>query len=267
VGQEYFIALKLKPYGVTLPLNSEGLNGEVAYSTSCEDFAQSIKPRQVLSKLLERQSFVELARCFGIFAQDYIAGSRKLDVNFVVYSKREVIRPIDVDGMFKEYCLKLSLYRRLAENRIDLVLNLFLPQLQVVQKEFNLSGTLQLRTRANALLCATASQIFFTIEPCCKIACSLGDLEFGRRVATDAINNHDDVFRTLKTLARGSYVFDFNALAKLYAYTIETRIVADYTDFFHGQYDAAQFLVQLMLPAAQHIFNSQSGLLFECAGV
>jgi hypothetical protein len=188
-------------------------------------------------------------------------------VDLVAYSKTEVIRVIDNEGLINQYHLKLSLYKRLAENRIDLVMNVLLPQLQLVQDTLRQVETTYLQTRVNTLLCATASQLFFAIEPCCKIACALGDLDFARRIASDEINQHIDVYRTLKVLAQASYAFDFDALAKLYAYTIETRIVADYTDFFHGQYDAAQFLFQLMLPAAQHIFNSQKQLLFECAGV
>jgi hypothetical protein len=233
----------------------------------CDDLAQSIKPKVVLNKLLQQNAFVELADCFRVFANAYDTNSSQIDLAFVSHSRSAVIQIIEKEKLRGQYDLKLSLYKRLAEQRLDLIVNAFVPQMISTQAQLKVSAQTDFLTRANTLLCATASQTFFAIEHCCKIACALGDLDFGRRAATDVVNSHTDVFRTLNALGRRGFVFNFGALAKLYAYAIEARIAADYTDFFHVQYNATGFVFDLMLPATYHVLKSQKDLLFQCAGV
>jgi len=241
----------------------------LSIDSRCDDFAQSIAPKEVLRKVLGQSAFVELVQCFQSFSAKYVSNMNQIDIDFVRFSRGTVIDMIRREGLLDQYHLKLSLYKRLAEHKINLVRHILLPQIVSTRDQMQRSSSdiASLSALANTLLCAIASQLFFAVEHCCKIACALGDLDFARTVASGGINSHKEVYRTLNALTQAGHALDFKSLSRLYAYAIETRMVADYTDFFHVQYDPYQFLLDVMIPAAHHIFNSHRDLLFECAGV
>lgn len=241
----------------------------LSIGSRCDDFAQSIKPREVFRKILDQVAFPELVQCFQSFSSNYVSNMDQIDISFIQFSRSTVIDTIQREGLLDPYQVKLSMYKRLAEHKIDFVWRFLLPQINLTREQIQRSSgdVGSLSVQVNTLLCVTASQMFFAVEHCCKIACALGNVDFARTVASGGIVSHGDVYGTLKILSQAGYVLDFKSLSKLYAYAIETRMVADYTDFFHLQYDAAHFLFDVMIPAARHIFNSHRDLLFECAGV
>ena len=118
----------------------------------------------------------------------------------------------------------------------------------------------------NGILCASVSQLFFSVEHCCKIACCLANENLARKVSRGIPVNHPDIFRVLKRLSAQGFLLDFGSLTKTYAYVIKTRMAADYTEFFYERFDVNPF-VSVLLDTTINILNSQKQLLFECAGV
>lgn len=241
----------------------------MSVANRCDDLAQSIGPKEVLRKILDQAGFEDLVRCFESFSASYASNMNQIDIDFIRFSRGTIIDTIRSEGLLDPYRIKLSVYRRLAQNKIDLVCHFLAYQIAFTRDQIQRAdGDIgSLSALANNLLCVTASQIFFTVEHCCKIACGLGDVDFARTVARGGIKSHNEVYRTLKIMSQVGHALDFKSLSRLYAYAIETRMVADYTDFFHVQFDPAHFLLDVMIPAARHIFNSQRTLLFQCAGV
>ena len=245
---------------------------QVSYPNGCEELAKSISP-WTLNAILEDETFSELIECFRSFSETYVRSRTEVDVEFIRFSRGVVLQTIKQCGLMDRYLFKLSLYKRLAEYKIRLVEEVLCPQLLSIEdrlREMSVEDAETMRRNwilRNSLLCSSISQIFFCIEHCCKIVCSLGNVEFAQKVACDKIIQHENVFKTLREFGGKRYLLDFDALRRLYAYAIKTRMVADYTDFFHERYNGTSFLFHLFLPVAYDIFNSQKQLLFECAGI
>mgnify|MGYP001114175285 CR=1 FL=1 len=240
----------------------------MSYLGRCEELAQSIRPK-VLREILEYDAFTNLVQCFLSFSESYTRSRAEVDIDFIRFSRGIILQTIKNEGVIERYLFKLALYKRLAEYKIYLVDHLFHPLFIGSYPRIGTSRTLAWfeLISMKSLLCSSISQIFFSIEHCCRIACSLGDVKFAQKVAGDEIIDHRDVFKTLKNLSERKCLLDFNSLRKLYAYAIKTRMAADYTEFFHEEYDAGPFVFSVMLPAAINILNSQRELLFECVGV
>ena len=241
-------------------------------SRRCEQLALSISPKS-LKEILNDATFTDLVVCFRSFSDSYLKSRTEIDVDFIG-SSRHVVKVVEKDNLKDRYIFKLSLYKRMAEYKIQLVREILLPIMMSLQEDLDrmtveeASVTLaQMNIRRNGLLCSAISQLFFAIEHCCKIACSLADPEFAEKIAHDDIIQHSDVFRTLKILGRQKYILDFDSLRAIYAYAIKTRMAADYTVFFYELYDAGGFLADILHPVANDIFNSHKYLLFECVGI
>jgi hypothetical protein len=89
---------------------------------------------------------------------------------------------------------------------------------------------------------------FFAFESSCKILSSLGCYDFAANVANNQIIQHEEIWRTLKSLAKEEnskrctkclltenwkFQISFKSVANAYCYAILTRMLSDYADLFY----------------------------------
>ena len=90
------------------------------------------------------------------------------------------------------------------------------------------------------------SQMFFALEFSCRMICALGCYSFALKVSKAEVIQHDEVWKQLKRFGEKqghqceicvvrntcNFEVDFNALARIYAYAMKVRQIADYTTKF-----------------------------------
>ena len=238
----------------------------------CEDIASSISAT-TLKDIINGPAFSELMSCFQLYSQSYLASRGKVDTKFIQAFKSVVEPSIREDNLIDPYLNKLTLYKKLAGYKVELVVKTLYPYLAEICHELTTITPSEKESREknlwiarNGILCASVSQLFFSIEHCCKIACCLAHERLAKKLAKGVPVGHTDLFRVLKHLSAQNFLLDFSSLTKTYAYVIKSRMAADYTEFFYEQFDVNPF-VTLLLYATGNILNSQEQLLFECAGI
>ena len=238
----------------------------------CEDIANSISAT-TLKDIVNESAFLELMSCFQLYSQSYLASRGQIDTKFIQAFRSNVEPNIKQDNLIEPYFKKLILYRKLAGYKVDFVVKTLYPYLAEISHELTTmtpsekeSQEKNLWIARNGVLCASVSQLFFSIEHCCKIVCCLANERFAKKLAKNIPVGHTDLFGVLKHLSAQGFLLDFSSLTKTYAYVIKTRMAADYTEFFYEQFDVNPF-VTVLLHATMDIFNSQKELLFECAGI
>ncbi|MBA7505813.1 hypothetical protein ES706_04490 [subsurface metagenome] len=92
--------------------------------------------------------------------------------------------------------------------------------------------------------------MFFAFESACKVFCSFGCYAHSIKYARGEIFSHSDVWKTLKRLGRVEekqninclicsiektchFTINFEALANVYCYAIQIRMLSDYDEFFY----------------------------------
>lgn len=238
----------------------------------CEEIASSISPT-TLKNVVNGSVFLELMSCFQLYSQSYLASRGKVDTKFI-QAFRSIVEPsIRKDNLIDPYLNRLVLYRKLAGYKVELVVKTLYPYLAEISYELTTMTPGEKETQEknlwiarNGVLCASVSQLFFSIENCCKIACCLAHEKLAKKLAKGIPVGHTDLFGALKYLSTQGFLLDFSSLTKTYAYVIKTRMAADYTEFFYEQFDVNPF-VTVLLHATINILNSQKQLLFECAGI
>lgn len=238
----------------------------------CEDMARSISPA-TLKDVVNESAFVDLILCFQRYSRSYVASQGQIDLGFIKVFRSVVEPNIRKDSLLVPYFNKLILYRKLASYKVDLVLTTLQPYFTEMSYKLKTMTPSEIETQMtsfwiarNGMLCASISQLFFSIEHCCKIACCLANEKLASKVARDIPVYHGDIFQVLKDLGRQGFLLDFDSLKRTYAYVMKTRMAADYTEFFYEQFDVNPF-VSVLLGATIDILNSQKELLFECAGI
>lgn len=240
--------------------------------SKCEDMASSISAT-TLKDVTNESAFLELMSCFQLYSQSYLASRGQVDTKFIRAFRSNLEPNIKKDNLIEPYFNKLVLYRKLASYKVELVVKTLGPYLTQISHELTKMTPSEFESQAqnlwiarNGVLCASVSQLFFSIEHCCKIACCLANEKIAKKLAKDIPVGHSDLFGVLKHLSIQGFLLDFSSLAKTYAYVIKTRMTADYTEFFYEQFDVNPF-VTVLLDATVNILNSQKQLLFECAGI
>jgi hypothetical protein len=234
--------------------------------------AESISP-VTLKDIINELAFQGLISCFQRYSQSYVASRGQVDLKFIQVFRSVVEPSVKRSRLLDPYIEKLILYRKLASYKIDLVLTILHRYLPEMSEKLQTMTPTEIQTQVrnlwiarNGMMCACISQLFFSIEHCCKIVCCLGNEKIAGKVAKGIPVNHGDIFQVLKGLSKQGFLLDFDSLTKTYAYAIKTRMAADYTEFFYDQFDVSPFLPGL-LSATIDILNSQKQLLFECAGI
>jgi hypothetical protein len=234
--------------------------------------ARSISP-VTLKDVVNESGFVDLISCFESYSKSYAMSQGQIDLGFIKVFRCVVEPNIRRSSLLVPYLNKLILYRKLASYKIDLVLTTLQPYFTEMSNKLRTMTTSEIETQMtnfwtarNGMLCTSISQLFFSIEHCCKIACCLANAKLASKVARGIPVNHGDIFQVLRDLGRQGFLLDFDSLKRTYAYVMKTRMAADYTEFFYEQFDVNPF-VPVLLGAAIDILNSQKQLLFECAGI
>lgn len=191
---------------------------------------------------------------------------------FIRLFRSAVLPLIRSQDLEDQYNRKLVFYRKLAGYKIEFAHTMLrhfddlYEQIKELESERVVMGTTNLLIARNGLLCASISNLFFSMEHSCKIACCLANPKFAQKVAKGIPVGHRDVFDVLRNLGRQPFSIDFDALRRIYAYIIKVRMVADYTELFYEELDVSSFL-DLVVSSASEIFKFHKELLFECAGV
>jgi len=239
---------------------------------SCDQFYVSIHPA-TLQGILKPSAFDKMRECLQEDFRMYITSCAYPDENFIIYFRGEIQKQLQNKTLLDNYREKIRTYRKLAEYRykaVELSIHEFLCFHHVevdrlTEKDLELLED-DIALRIASFLSGCISQLFFSIEFSCKIACSLGHLPFAEKISKAKVVQHQEIFKTLKLIASTDFNLDFGALSKIYAYLIKARMLSDYTAFFFERRDTWRFVPEQFLPVTRDIFNSQRKLLFECLG-
>jgi hypothetical protein len=106
--------------------------------------------------------------------------------------------------------------------------------------------TFILQVKPMGILFSQISEMFFVFEFNCKIICGMGCYEFARKIHSNQIIQHQEVWKTLRRLAKKDgkceacfasktccFKIDFNRIANTYACMTKIRQLADYSEIFY----------------------------------
>jgi hypothetical protein len=232
--------------------------------------AQSIHPTTI-EALLVPDAFMEMVDCLDRFAQLYRTISSTIDAKAVAYHKSVVLASIDPESI-PTYEERLRVWKRLCEHKIKstgamLDFAIESHQVRLNDPSNNDFTILDINSEFTGLLLGFITQLFFSLEVCCKICCALLDPTMAKNVSNSKITHHDDMRRTLNRLSTAGFL-GFEEISKIYVYSIKTRMIADYAEFFFDRGEVDWWLArEKLLPLVTFVFQRQKELLFECEGL
>lgn len=182
-------------------------------------FKESILPRVEKKKLPEK--FVEEI--------DKFASAELIKTTFVTSSFAKILEKTseDIEWWMEKYSKKAKLRRGEPETfELD-----------------DLIDTTKIAYEDFVHLSVLLSQMFFALEFSCKMLCGFGCYRFALKVSKSEIIQHKEIWRQLKKLGQKTgydcevcavkescdFEIDFLALARVYAYAMKVRQIADYT--------------------------------------
>lgn len=219
-----------------------------------------------------------MMQCLADYSEKYRDTYKTIDAEFVGSFREQIVPVIQAGDGWEDYLDRLKRWRKLSEYKFDSALLMdslaqeyYLAHIpEDIRRAFEQGAQSRIkdtRTYYIGLACGVVGQLFYSIECSCKVACALGDLSFAERTASGDILTHNDVFYALRRISKESFGVGFPELANLYAYTIKTRMLADYDEYFYNE-DAVWNVISLdLLPMAKFICARQRDLLYECAQV
>jgi len=124
-----------------------------------------------------------------------------------------------------------------------------------------------------------ASQMFFALEFYCRILCALGCVKFALKVSRAEVIQHRDLWEHLKRFSsKSTYCetclildtcnskIDFGALARIYAYSMKIRQIADYTPNLVSFNIFKSGLIEppLIYFSSVHSLLKENAILYDC---
>jgi len=122
-------------------------------------------------------------------------------------------------------------------------------------------------------------QAFFAFESVCRILCSLGCFPFSILYAKREIIRHGDIWKCLKRLGKiiqsnirceicmvtntCHFSLDFEALANVYCYAIQFRMLSDYEDFFYN-YEESWEKIKVFFAGIKKVISSERKIKEKC---
>jgi len=113
-----------------------------------------------------------------------------------------------------------------------------------------------LRVKPIGIIFSQVSEMFFIFEFNCKIICGMGCYDFARKLSTNEIIQHQEIWKTLLRLSHKDnkcrmcfasktcrFKIDFRRMANAYACMMKIRQLADYSEIFYFHENLAEDLI------------------------
>ena len=225
----------------------------------CRKFSDSISPKTMPKSNKEIR---ELLDCLKADAYSYIASLEKGKDDFTKHFRESVLPLLKKKGLLHSFESKMTKYVRVLDAKTISTLHNFessvkklwgdLKQINAMQKYTPKKGARVEKFLIESFkfvyvdfsnLLMIASQMFFALEFYCRILCALGCVKFALKVSRAEILQHRDCWKQLKRFSNKSCTYcetclvfdtckskiDFRALARIFAYSMKVRQIADYT--------------------------------------
>jgi|GEM_PF-6218305 len=224
----------------------------------CRKFSDSIKPKTMPKS---NEEIRELLDCLKVDVDSYIASLEKGKDDFTKHFRESVLPLLKKKGLLRSYETQMTKYIRVLDAKTISTFHNFESSIKKLWGDLKQISSIQKFTpkkgaRVEQFLIESfkfvyvdfsnmlmiASQMFFALEFYCRILCALGCVKFALKVSRAEIVQHRDWWEQLKRFSNKStycetcLVFDtckskidFGALARIYAYSMKVRQIADYT--------------------------------------
>lgn len=239
----------------------------------CVALSESIKPK-TLNQLKLNAAFDDMLDCFDKYSKIYAETYETIDVTLIMSFRSKILPELKAKARDDYYLRRLIKWKNLAENGVEFAEYAWMLLLKDLSEEAvpALGNQAQAEAKKKRILrtgfgCSIIGRLFFSIEHSCRVACSLADPEFARKTASGEVIDHREVFRSLGKLGRSLSRSGFSELAKLYAYTIKMRMLADYDEYYYDNEVVLTSAISKLLPMAKFIYARQKGLMLECGQI
>jgi len=230
--------------------------------TNCKKFSDSISPLTIPKSNKEIR---ELLHCLKIDVEAYISSLEVGTDEYVNHFKESILPILKKKKLLKSFESQLIKYKRVLEAKTVSVSHDFrglinklwddIKQINLLRKYKNMNDRKQSEYLTESLkiayvdfsnLLIIASQLFFALEFYCKILCALGCVKFALKVARSEVIHHNQCWKQLKRFSNKNCRYceicivsdtciskiDFQALSRIYSYSMKIRQLADYTSKF-----------------------------------
>ena len=228
---------------------------------SCEEFSKSISP---ITIPVSNEEIRELLNCLQMDVELYLSSLKEGENEFVIHFKESILPVIEKKGFLEAFIDQLVKFNRVLEAKTVSAFHGFhnssrklwddIKQVSTLGK-YKIDGKTPNQYFTESLkivyadfsnLATTASQLFFALEFYCKVLCSLGCLRFALSVAKSQLIHHNRCRKQLRRFQnkKNNYCgkceisdkcmskIDFDALYRIYAYSMKIRQIADYRPKF-----------------------------------
>ena len=226
--------------------------------TNCNKYSNSIRPKTIPKS---NEEIRELLDCLKSDVDSYIVSLEKGKDGFTRHSRGSVVSLIEKKGLLKSFESQMTKYIRVSEAKTISTFHNFESSIKKLWDDVKHINSIQKYTpkkgaRVEQFLIESfklayidfsnilmiASQMFFALEFYCRILAALGCVRFALKVARAEIVQHRDLWEQIKRFSNKSnycetclvsetckFKIDFEALARIYAYSMKVRQIADYT--------------------------------------
>lgn len=204
----------------------------------------------------------ELLECLKVNVELYISSVENGTDVLVNHFKISVLPILKEKGLFKSYKDKLTKYVRVLDAKTVSTFHNFRASirnswdnLKQINKIIRYDRNNQFRNKYFLIesfkmayvdftnLLMIASQMFFALEFYCKILCALGCVKFALKIARSEVIQHNACWKQIKRFSEKDCTYcetcivsetcksemNFEALSRIYAYSMKIRQIADYT--------------------------------------
>lgn len=225
----------------------------------CKKYSDSISPKTMPNTNKEIR---ELLGCLKADAEIYVHSLEVGADAYINHFKNSVLPILRKKELLDPFEDQLTKYIRILEAKTVSIFRNFqvsinslsddIKQVNLVNKYESTSGTKDMHFFVESLkivyvdfsnLLMIASQIFFVLEFYCKILCALGCVKFALKLARAEVVQHNYCWKQLKRFSDKNCSYcetcvvsdtctskiDFEALSRIYCYSMKIRQIADYT--------------------------------------
>lgn len=227
--------------------------------SGCKKFSDSISP---LTMPKSNKEIRELLDCLKIDIELYISSLEKGADTFVNHFKNSILPILEKKKLLEPFENQLTEYIRILEAKTVAIFRNFqvsinslwndIKQINRMSRYGEINHTKSMHFFVESLkivyvefsnLLMITSQTFFVLEFYCKILCALGCVKFALKVARAKLIQHNECWKQLKRFSDRNHSYcetcvvsdtctstiDFEALSRIYCYSMKIRQIVDYT--------------------------------------
>jgi len=234
----------------------------------CKKFSNSIHPTTIPKTNKEIEA---LLKCLFVDSQHYLHSAEKSD-KFISHFQKSILPKLGKESLLGKFSETVSKYAQTELIKTTFVATglsrVFIDTIEHTDKWMEkhsrkarlergepppspddsewMPDLLRIAYGDFIHLSVLLSQMFFALEFSCRTICALGCYNFALRISQAEVIQHDEVWKQLKRFGERrdnqcqicivrdtcDFEVDFNTLARIYAYSMKIRQIADYTTRF-----------------------------------